>query len=112
MLELRGDLEGLRDELRAFLAASAAGSRPVALDEPIGRISRLDALQQQNMTRANRLAAEQRVQRVETALRRIAEDHYGLCLRCEEPVGFERLKVQPDAVLCIACQNEREDPAQ
>jgi DnaK suppressor protein len=106
--ELRADLEALRDELRAFVDASAEGSRPVALDEPIGRLSRMDAMQQQSMARANRRAAEQRLQRVDTALRRIAANEYGRCLRCEEPVGLARLKAQPEAVLCIACQSQGE----
>lgn len=106
--ELEADLEALRAELRAFLDASADASRPVSVDEPIGRLSRMDALQQQGMARANRTAAEQRLQRAEGALRRIAQDDYGTCLRCEEPVGFARLKVQPDAPFCLACQGRRE----
>jgi len=106
--DLRVDLEALLDGLREFVANSAAGSRPVALDEPIGRLSRMDALQQQSMAKANRSAAELRLQRVEAALRRIASDDYGSCLRCEEPVGFKRLKVQPEATLCIGCQSKGE----
>ena len=108
MQELRADLGTLRDELRSFIDASAQGTRPVALDQPIGRLSRMDAMQQQSMAKANRRAAEQRLQRVEAALRRIAAKEYGSCLRCEEPVGVERLKVQPEAVLCIACQSQGE----
>jgi DnaK suppressor protein len=106
--ELRADLEALREELHSFLGASAAGSRPVGLDEPIGRLSRMDAMQQQSMIKAGRAAAEQRLQRVDTALQRITAEEYGACLRCEEPIGFKRLKVQPDTVLCIACQSQRE----
>lgn len=105
--ELHADLAALRAELQSFLEASSAGSAPVALDEPIGRLSRMDAMQQQAMSSANRRTAEQRLQRVEAALQR-APDEYGLCLHCEEPVGFKRLKVQPDAVLCFACQSDRE----
>ena len=106
--ELCCALEALREELRGFLEASLDETRPVDLDEPIGRLSRMDALQQQSMAKANRGAAERRLQRVEAALRRIETDVYGDCLRCEEPVGLERLKVQPDAALCIACQSQRE----
>ena len=103
--ELGANLDALREELRSFIDASAEGSRPIALDEPIGRLSRMDAMQQQGMAKANRRAAEQRLQRVEAALRRIEAGEYGSCLRCEEPVGIKRLKVQPEAVLCIACQS-------
>ncbi len=106
--ELCADLEALRAKLQSFVEVASAGSRPVGLDEPIGRLSRMDAMQQQNMSRANRAAAEQRLQRVEAAFRRIESEEYGSCLRCEEPVGFERLKVQPEAVLCIACQSRNE----
>ncbi len=103
--ELGANLDALREELRSFIDASAEGSRPIALDEPIGRLSRMDAMQQQGMAKAHRRAAEQRLQRVEAALRRIEAGEYGSCLRCEEPVGIKRLKVQPEAVLCIACQS-------
>ncbi len=109
--QLQAELQALGDELRVYLDQSAEGGRPVELDEPIGRLSRMDALQQQSMSKANRTAAEQRLQRVEAALRRIAAEEYGSCLRCEEPVGFERLKAQPEAVLCIACQSRSETGA-
>ena len=109
--ELRADLEALGDELRSFVDVSAEGSRPVGLDEPIGRLSRMDAIQQQNMAKANRRAAERRLERVEGALQRIAADEYGHCLRCDEPVGFKRLKAQPEAVLCIGCQSQGEKSA-
>jgi DnaK suppressor protein len=108
---LRADLEALRDQLCGFLEVSRDGSRPVELEESIGRLSRMDALQQQSMAKANRTAAEQRLERVEAALRRVAADEYGPCLRCDEPVGFQRLKAQPEAVLCIACQSRRERSA-
>ncbi|MCP4005671.1 MAG: TraR/DksA family transcriptional regulator [bacterium] len=106
--ELRSALESLQEELQALLAVSAEGSRPVAVDAPIGRISRMDAMQQQSMAVANRLAAEQRLQRVQAALQRIAADEYGDCIRCEESVGLKRLQAQPEAVLCIECQSQRE----
>ena len=105
---LAGELEALRQELTVYLEAASAGSRPVDLDEYIGRLSRMDALQQQSMTKANHDAAVLRLKRVEGALQRIEAGEYGECLRCEEPIGVQRLTVQPEAVLCIACQSERE----
>lgn len=108
MQSLRADLEVLREELRVFLDSSEDSARPVALNEPIGRLSRMDALQQQSMAKANHRTAEQRLQRVQAALQRLEADEYGACLRCDEPVGIKRLTAQPEAVLCIACQSARE----
>ncbi len=105
---LGGRLEGLRDELDALLASTAERARPVDLEQPIGRISRVDALQQQSMLAANRAAASQRRQRVAAALRRIAQDEYGECVRCGESIDPRRLAAQPEAPLCVPCQELRE----
>ena len=66
--ELRDRLEALRDELDALLTNTAESARPVDLDQPIGRLSRVEAMQQQNMLfAANRLAAKRRRHQVAVA---------------------------------------------
>ncbi len=98
----------LGDELRAMLESSSEGARPVDLDEPIGRVSRMDAMQQQSMAKANRAGALLRLQQVDAALERMKRDEFGLCASCGEEVGAARLRVRPEAPLCLACQNHRE----
>ena len=41
---------------------------------------------------------------IENALRKIEAGEYGICEMCEEPIGFQRLKVKPHAVYCIDCR--------
>ena len=106
--ELHQALLNLQTDLRKLLDNSSDGAKPVSLDEPIGRLSRMDALQQQSMTQANRRTAQARLDRVEAALRRHAEDRYGECLECEEPIGYARLKAHPEAPFCVECQGGRE----
>lgn len=119
--ELADDLRELAIELRAVVDGSEEGAKPVDLDEPIGRLSRMDAMQQQSMTRATREAARARLKQVEASLTRIDAatkqaasasmgTDYGCCVECEEPIGFDRLKARPEALLCIACQADREKP--
>jgi len=105
---LRAALTALAAELRSLLEMSAEGSRPVDLDEPIGRISRMDAIAQQNMAKANRRSSQLRLQQVEAALVRCENGEYGDCLACGETVGLARLEVRPEAPLCIGCQGLRE----
>ncbi|HEU4853206.1 MAG TPA: TraR/DksA family transcriptional regulator [Telluria sp.] len=45
---------------------------------------------------------------VEAALERIAQGSYGICANCSSPIGVERMRAQPAAALCIACQTESE----
>lgn len=106
--ELHSELLELNEELQLIVDVSEAGTRPVDLDEPIGRLSRMDAIAQQNINQANRRSAQIRIQRIQSAIQRIANDEYGECLSCGELVGLQRLKVQPEAPFCISCQSQRE----
>jgi len=107
-VSLRAALEALEQELGSAHDSSADGAAPVDLDQPIGRISRMDAIQQQSMVQANRASVARRRQQVLAALRRFDEGEYGLCVTCGEDVGVRRLEAQPEAPFCIACQSARE----
>ena len=107
--ELKGDLLALRNEIDRTLKLSLDSSKPVDLDEPIGRLTRMDAMQQQSMTKASRQGLEVRRRLVTAALEAVDKDEYGICRRCEEPISFRRLKVRPEAPFCIACQEALEE---
>jgi DnaK suppressor protein len=106
--ELRESLLSLQDELTSQLADLAQGIKPVDLDEPIGRLSRMEAMQQQKMAEASRRSARQRLDRVGAALAAINRQEYGLCLSCEEPIGYKRLSARPETTLCLMCQSAKE----
>jgi DnaK suppressor protein len=98
----------LRDELSEMVSGTAEGVKPVDLDEPIGRLSRLDAMQQQKMLAENRRAAQLRRRQVEAALGRIEAGEYGECQGCGEEIEERRLGARPEAALCLECQSRRE----
>jgi DnaK suppressor protein len=98
----------LRQELSEQVASATDAAKPVDLDEPIGRLSRMDAMQQQKIVAANRLAAQQRRYRVDAALSRIDAGDYGECVGCGEEIEAKRMLAQPEAPMCIQCQSERE----
>jgi len=110
LTELKQSLQSLKEELTAMLSDCLDSSRPVGLDQPIGRLSRMDALQQQSMTQASRRAAQLRLDRVNQALGRISREDYGYCLECEEEIDHPRLQAQPESPFCIDCQSRREKP--
>ena len=107
-VSLRRALEVLEGQLANAHEASADGAAPVDLDEPIGRISRMDAIAQQRMVEASRASMQRRLQQVRAALRRFEEDEYGDCASCGEPIAQRRLKAQPEAPFCLGCQEQRE----
>ena len=107
--ELRVQLETLARQLEAMLAGSADAAKPVELDQPaMGRVSRVDAIQQQQMIEASRGAQRARLQQVRAALHRFEEDVYGECVTCGEAIGHARLEVAPETPFCVGCQGARE----
>jgi DnaK suppressor protein len=101
--QVRQRLEARCDELTELIAAGHRDDQPVSPDKAIGRLTRQDALQQQQMSaELIRRHERERVQ-VQAALRAMDEGTYGVCQRCEAPIGPARLHAMPHARLCIGC---------
>ena len=106
---LRSALEERRGELEDQLRIGDDAARPVSLDQQsVGRVSRVDAIQQQQMALAGREQAEQLLRQITQALQRIDDGVFGICLHCEEPIAAARLEAQPHAGLCVDCQSAAE----
>lgn len=102
---LQTKLVALVTELEESLHASAAAAAPVVLDQSsVGRLSRMDAMQQQSMAKATRQKAQLRLTQCKVALSSFEREAYGLCRKCEEPIGYPRLSAKPEAPFCLACQ--------
>jgi DnaK suppressor protein len=99
----RSILERLRSELQKQLSSSEDGSRPIAPDNAIGRLTRVDAMQSQQMALAMRQQNQLRLQRIDQALRFIEKGRYGVCVKCGEDISESRLSVVPESVLCVKC---------
>jgi len=98
----------LEKELVSSLDITNDSTKPVSLDEPIGRITRMDAIQQQQMAKANRESSKLRLKQVRRALREIEMGEYGECKKCGEYISLERLKARPEAPFCLHCQSASE----
>lgn len=95
--------------LKESLVQAITGAGTVALDQSsVGRLSRMDAMQQQAMAQGmrERLLLQQR--KLEGALARIAAGTFGQCCQCDEDINVQRLAGDPAAVFCIDCMIERE----
>jgi DnaK suppressor protein len=78
-------------------------SKPVSPDNAIGRLSRMEAINDQNMLQANLRSTEARVARLKQTLAQIDEEDFGLCAHCEEPIPFARLLLIPESKTCVQC---------
>jgi DnaK suppressor protein len=91
-------------ELRAASDAGAAARRPVELDQQsVGRLSRMDALQNQAMAAGTEARRMTRLRALEAALRRMDEGEFGFCDECGGCIGLPRLDLDPAVARCISC---------
>jgi DnaK suppressor protein len=107
--EMRTKLLTLREELEIATVASDESSQVVELDQArVGRLSRMDAMQAQQMAQASGRRRELMLHRVTAALARIDNGVYGVCRSCDESINPQRLEFDPTAVLCIQCASKAE----
>ncbi|MFW5741767.1 MAG: TraR/DksA family transcriptional regulator [Spirochaetota bacterium] len=52
-----------------------------------------------------------RLVRVQSALARLEEGHFGVCAVCGEQINEKRLDAQPDTVFCYDCARKRQQSA-
>ncbi len=95
-------LEARAVELHELNEVTQANASPVKLDQAaIGRLSRMDAMQQQAMSEETRRRRRRELILIDAALMRIEEGEYGYCLRCGEEIPEARLKFDPAVAHCI-----------
>jgi DnaK suppressor protein len=101
---LRQMLNKRLSELRQSIESTADNRKTVEVDPTsTGRLSRMDALQNQAMAQAAERLRTQEIERIKAALRRIDEHEFGYCVACGEPIGHSRLATDPTVPTCIRC---------
>jgi len=97
-------LQARRAELMALQDMSAQSRGAVELDQTsVGRVSRIDAIQQQQMALASGRQRDEELVRIDAALQRLEDGSYGDCLVCGDPIALKRLEFDPSIPTCIGC---------
>lgn len=105
LYHFKTQLEALSAELQAGLETKSESTAPVQWDTSIGRLSRMDAIQSQQIALGLKARQQQHLLRVQNALEAISQGTYGRCRKCKGQIALERLEVQLDAVVCVQCKS-------
>ncbi len=109
MESLKSKLLKLRDELQKIEKIGNEAAETVELDQSrVGRLSRMDAMQAQAMSVESKRRREIKLQQITSALKRIENDAFGFCIKCEDEIDPKRLEFDPASLLCIDCANKAE----
>ncbi len=94
----------LRSELQELEETFKETGEPVALDQAkVGRLSRMDAMQAQQMALEAARRCGHQLLMIEGALRRIESGEYGYCFVCGDEIDVRRLSVDPTNTRCMKC---------
>lgn len=100
----RERLDARRAELEALSQMSAESRATVTLDQQsVGRLSRMDSMQQQAMAAAQERRRQHDLTRIEMAERRLKSGDYGYCVECDAEIPDGRLAIDPMAEKCVNC---------
>lgn len=78
-------------------------SKPVAPDDAIGRISRMDAINNKSVTEASLRQAEQKLINLKRVLSRVGTSDFGICIKCGHPIPAGRILYRPESLTCVNC---------
>ncbi|MFN2396349.1 MAG: TraR/DksA family transcriptional regulator [Bacteroidales bacterium] len=78
-------------------------TKPVAPDVAIGRISRMDAINNKSVNEAALRQAREKLHGLQHALDNIDNPSFGVCSRCGEKIPMGRILVMPESPRCMRC---------
>ncbi len=103
----RQTLITLRDDIEQLINDSKEAAGTVTLDQSkVGRLSRMDALQAQQMAQETTRRRQLQLQKIDSAMRRIETGDYSYCLICGEQIVLARLNFDPACTRCIGCMDD------
>lgn len=77
--------------------------KPIPLDASIGRVSRMDAINNKTINEASLREKKQELKKLERALENSESDKFGICTKCGDEIPFGRLEYMPHTTRCVDC---------
>ncbi len=78
-------------------------TKPVEPDCAVGRVSRMDAINNKSVTEAALRQAESKLKALQHVLSNLNNADFGLCERCKNPIPLERILFMPQSRFCVHC---------
>ncbi len=101
--ELKSKIKKEIGAQRKLIASLSETSKPVAPDNAIGRLSRMEALSDRAVSEASLNVAQTKLSRLETALGKVNQPDFGICVSCDHPIPPGRIVLMPEATCCVPC---------
>lgn len=101
--EIRKKIEEEIAKTERLIADYKEQSKPVTLDNSIGRISRMDAINNKSITESALRQAEGKLSKLNQSLDNIDKPDFGKCMVCKRPIPLGRILLMPQSNKCVNC---------
>jgi DnaK suppressor protein len=78
-------------------------NKPMAPDNAIGRVSRMDAINNRSVLNAALKKADLKLKKLKIVQKEIDKKDFGVCLNCKNEIPIARLMIVPESKKCINC---------
>ena len=103
MVDLR-DLKASLEDLRLDSISSVRKRDHIVIEQTADALDQTQSAAQRDLAVSLLNRGAKTYRSVESALRRIEDGTYGVCLSCDEPISAKRLHAVPWAEFCLTCQ--------
>ena len=81
-------------------------TKPISPENAIGRVSRMDAINNKSVSEAALTNAIDKLTLLELALQKINHEDFGLCVRCKNEIPIQRILLMPQSNRCVHCASK------
>ena len=97
--KLADEIKETRTKVSKYLELS----QPISPENAIGRISRMDAINNKSVLEAALREAQSKLIQLKNIIKKIESSDFGLCKICKKNIPFGRLMIRPESELCVNC---------
>ena len=80
-------------------------TKPIEPSVSLGRLTRMEAISEKGISEYVLAQNKQALQRLHNALERIERGTYGVCMKCGREIPLGRLRLVPEALMCVSCSS-------
>lgn len=102
-IEIKGLIEERIEKTINQIAGYETMAEPITPENSIGRISRMDAINNKSVVDAALRTAKEKLSGLKSMLKKIHEPDFGTCDRCGDLIPERRLILMPQSKYCVRC---------
>lgn len=104
-IEIRAKIESELSKTEKQVAEYKELTKPISPENAIGRISRMDAINNKSVTEAALRKAVEKLEKLKFALTKVDDNDFGMCIKCKRPIPLGRILIMPQSRTCVKCSH-------